>query len=155
MVMLSDILTIAFNNLFFTSGILETIDSGKITILTALDMFAAFDTLDHPTFFRRLQHTFGWSGFSSLGIRSYLTNRSSFVKIDSSTSPCTTICTGVLQSSLLDPLLFVLFISPAANVINTDLSNINNLLSFTNMLMTPSCTSAQTLLHLYTGCFDT
>ena len=33
-----------------TNDIMETIDSGKITILTALDMSAAFDTLDHITF---------------------------------------------------------------------------------------------------------
>ena len=37
------------------------IDSGKITILTALDMSAAFDTLDHITLLHRLQHTFGLS----------------------------------------------------------------------------------------------
>ena len=30
-----------------TNDIMETIDSGEITILTALDMSAAFDTLDH------------------------------------------------------------------------------------------------------------
>ena len=45
-----------------TNDILETIDSGKITILTALDMSAAFDTLDHATLLHRLEHTFGLSG---------------------------------------------------------------------------------------------
>ena len=45
-----------------TNDILESIDSGKITILTALDMSAAFDTLDHITLLHRLQHTFGLSG---------------------------------------------------------------------------------------------
>ena len=80
------------------------IDSGKITILTALDMSAAFDTLDHTTLLHRLQYTFGLSGFVITWIRSYLTNRSSFVKIDSSSSPCTTIDTGVPQGSVLGPL---------------------------------------------------
>ena len=56
------------------NDIMETIDSGKITILTALDMAAAFDTLDHNT----LLHTFGLSGYVISWIRSYLTDRLSF-----------------------------------------------------------------------------
>ena len=113
-----------------TNDIMESIDSGKITILTALDMSAAFDTLDHITLLHRLQHTFGLSGYAISWIRSYLTDRSSFVKIDSSSSPSPTILTGVPQRSVLGPLLFVLFISPIANVINPDQSNQNNTVSF-------------------------
>ena len=113
-----------------TNDIMETIDSGKITILTTLDMSAAFDTLDHITLLHRLQHTFGLSGYVISWIRSYLTDRSFFVKIDSSSSPSTTILTGVPQGSVLGPLLFVLFISPIANVINSDQSNQNSIVSF-------------------------
>ena len=109
---------------------METIDSRKITILTALDMSSAFDTLNHITLLLRLQHTFGLSGYVISWIRSYLTDRSSFVKIDSSSSPSTTILTGVPKGSVLGPLLFVLFISPIANVINPDQSNQNNTVSF-------------------------
>ena len=57
-------------------------------------------------------------------------SRSSFVKIDSSLSPVTTILTGVPQGSVLGPLLFVLFISPIANVINPGQAGNNNLVSF-------------------------
>ena len=89
-------------------------------------MSAAFDTLDHITLLHRLQHTFGLSGYVISWIRSYLT----FVKIDSSSSPSTTILTGVPQGSVLGPLLFVLFISPIANVINPDQSNQNSIVSF-------------------------
>ena len=73
-------------------------------------MSAAFDTLDYITLLHRLQHTFGLYGYVISWIRSYLTDRSSFVKIDSSSSPYTTILTGVPQGSVLGPLLFVLFI---------------------------------------------
>ena len=93
-------------------------------------MSATFDTLDHATLLHRLEHTFGLSGFVISWIHSYLTNRSSFVKIDSSSSTCTTISTGVSHGSVLGLLLFALFISPFAKVINPDLSETTNLVSF-------------------------
>ena len=92
--------------------------------LTKTHLFSTF------TLFHTLQHTFGLSGCAISWIRSYLTDRSFFVKIDSSSSPSTTIHTGVPQGSVLGPLLFVLFISPIANVINSDQSNQNNTVSF-------------------------
>ena len=70
-----------------TNDILETIDSGKITILTALDMSAAFDTLDHATLLHRLRHTFGLTGCVISWICSYLTNRTFFVKINLTCHP--------------------------------------------------------------------
>ena len=111
-----------------TNYIMENIDSGKI--LTALDMSAAFDILDHITLLPRFQHNFGLSGYGISWIRSYLTDRLFFVKIDSSSSPTTTILTGVPQGSVFNPLLFVLFISIIANVINPDQSNQNSFVSF-------------------------
>ena len=115
-----------------TNDILENIDSGKITKLTALDMSAAFDTLDHATLLHSRDETkciFGLSGFVISWIQSHLFSRSSFVKIDSSSSPITTILTGVSQCSVLGPLLFVLFISPIANVRNPGQAS-NSLVSF-------------------------
>ena len=72
-------------------------------------------------------------------LRSYLTARSSFVKIDSSSSPSTTILTGVPQGYVLGPLLFVLFISPIANVINPDQSNQNNTRGYSNVQLDTKC----------------
>ena len=113
-------------------------------------MSAAFDTLDHATLLHRLEHTFGLSGFVISWIRSYLTNRSFFVKIDSSSSTSTSISTGVPQGSVLGPLFFVLFISPVANVINPDLAETSSLVSFHQYADDTQLyigTNASTLVH--------
>ena len=74
-------------------------------------------------------YTFGLSGFVISWIQSYLKNSSSFVKIDSSSSPSSRISTCLPQGSVLGPLFFVLFISPVANVINPGVSEASDLIS--------------------------
>ena len=84
-----------------------------------------------PHFFIGFSTPLVYLAMSSLGFA--LIWLTKFVKIDPFSSPNTTniaICTGVLQGSVLGPLLFVLFISPVANVINPDLSNTSNIVSF-------------------------
>ena len=117
-------------NAIVTSQAQHNTNEGVLHSNLAFSMSAAFDTLDHNTLFHRLRHTFGLSGYAISWICSYLTDRSSFVKINSSSSPSTTILTGVPLGSVLGPLFFVLFISPIANFINSDQSNQNNTVSF-------------------------
>jgi hypothetical protein len=58
----------------------EAFDSGRATILVALDLSAAFDTIDHNTLVGRLHHTFGVSGAALDWLRSYLGNRRSCMR---------------------------------------------------------------------------
>ena len=86
--------------------------------LVALDLPAAFDTLDHATNIDRLRHTLGIESSAIDWLTSYLTNRSQFVKFGDVLSPPTHCSIGVPQRSVLGPILFSLFISPVAGVIS-------------------------------------
>ena len=74
------------------------------TILVALDLSAAFDLVDHKLLISRLKTSFGVDGLVLQWIWSYLTDRSQFVSLGSSTSPPTPCSIGVLQGSVLGPL---------------------------------------------------
>ena len=83
------------------NDIYRSIDARKLTLLVALDISAAFDALEHDILLKRLEHTFGIKGCALNWIRSYLSGRTLFVKVDDSTSaekyPC---LFGVPQGSV-------------------------------------------------------
>jgi hypothetical protein len=82
-----------------------------------LDLSAAFDTIDHRILLHRLENWFGVSG-SALGLlSSYLTGRSQSVIINGHCSPSEPLATGVPQGSVLGPLLFTIYTTPVAHLI--------------------------------------
>ena len=89
----------------------------QVTVPIGLDLSAAFDTVCHRTLLQRLQSEFGVSGTALSWIRSYLTDRKQFVKLGLRKSHETKLEVGVPQGSVLGPLLFAVYCSPAADVI--------------------------------------
>ena len=101
------------------NDIFADIDAKKVTVLIALDLSAAFDTLDHSTVLQRLSNSFGLSGPALDWVKTYLVGRSQFAKVDSAVSQTLGCDFSVPQGSVLGPLIFSLFISPVANLISS------------------------------------
>jgi len=96
----------------------SNIDGGRSTLLVALDLSAAFDTVEHSVLLTRLHNSFGVTGVVGNWITSYLTDRSQFIHVGSESSAVTDCPCGVPQGSVLGPLFFVAYISPVACLAN-------------------------------------
>ena len=91
--------------------------TGHAAVLVLLDLSAAFDTLDHNILIDILNRHFNISDLALSCFRSYLSQRSLFVKMDNFSSSFTSLNSGVPQGSVLGPILFSLYTSPMCSII--------------------------------------
>ena len=82
-----------------------------MSILSLLDLSAAFSKVDHSVLITRLHATFGCSGTVPGWFISYLSCRSQTVFVDHELTSSVLKC-GVPQGSVLGPLLFILYTHP-------------------------------------------
>ena len=108
-----------------------SVDSGKAVALTLLDLFAAFDTIDHSLLYDCLHDWFGLNGTVLSWIKSYLSNRKQKIKIGDSFSEAVILPFGVPH--------WVLSFSPSTLVPSVKLFQ-NSMLLITYMPMTPRST---------------
>src|SRR3989442_7236666 len=93
------------------------------SLLLSVLISSAFDTIDHQILLDRLASFYSFSGLALSLLRSYLSDRTHHVVVQSSSSPAFHITTGVPQGSVLGPLLFSLYTSPISHILeNTNIS---------------------------------
>ena len=96
--------------LHLVNHLTKQMDTGKIPINIYIDLFKAFDTLDHAILLDKLNY-YGIGGVAYRLFHSYLSNRYQYVEFNGSISSTKVIDTGVPQGSILGPLLFLIYIN--------------------------------------------
>ena len=96
--------------------ILHALDDGDVSLLTLLDLSAAFDTID-TILLQRLEHLYGISGTPLNWFRSYLSNRTQTVIINNKLSQPSMLNFGIPQGSVLGPIFFILYTKPLTTLI--------------------------------------
>ena len=93
-----------------TDYLLDNMDKGRILGLTMVDLRKAFNLVNHKTLLQKLT-LYGLDDNALAWFTSYLSNREFYVSIDNHMSDKATIASGVPQGSILDPLLFVIYMN--------------------------------------------
>ena len=105
-----------FTLLYNQNDILSAQGRGELTALSLLDLSAAFETIDNDRSLSRLTEWFGIDGVVLQWVRTYLTGRSQFVKVNGVLSTPQLLLCGVSQGSVLGSHLFTMY-SPISSII--------------------------------------
>ena len=105
------------------NDVLCNMESQKLTALAAIDLSAAFDTVDHHVLLKVLQFRFGVTGLALNWFKNYLSPRGFKVCINTSYSKVRDISYSVPQGSINGPSLYSCYASTIKEVIprNTDI----------------------------------
>jgi len=109
-------------------------DRGEVSLLCMLDLSAAFDAVDHGILIDRLRQSFEVQGLALSWIESFLCDRSQVVSLADELSSRSLLSCGVLQGSVLGPLLLLVYCADVLDDVD---------LEYTPMQMTASCTFMQ------------
>ena len=101
--------------------IVDSLSRKERIIAIFMDLSKAFDTIDHNILLQKLNN-YGIRGIALSWIRSYLSDRQQYVFINNKSSSMLDIQCGVPQGSILELLLFLIYVN--------DIINLSSILSF-------------------------
>ena len=93
-----------------------SLNQGNISVLALLDFSSAFDTIDHPILVHRLHTDFGFTDAVLQWFSSYLTDRTHYVSLSNHCFAFAPVHLGVLQGSVLGPMLLSMYIKPLSAI---------------------------------------
>jgi len=88
-----------------------------VTLLGLLDLSAAFNCVDHDILLRRLRDKFCIAGSADDWTESFLSGRTQQVYYKGRLSTVSLLLYGVPQSSVIGPVLFLLYVAEGTDVI--------------------------------------
>ena len=103
------------------TNIIQVLDNQEVACLILLDLSVAFDTIDHDILLNRLKSRFAVTGVVLKWLGSYLKDRSQAMEIGvplsgGSRSEFSKLRLGILQGSVLGPILFTIYTVPIGNI---------------------------------------
>ena len=96
------------------SKILDAFNKNKYTLGILIDLSKEFDTVDHDKLLKKLD-IHGIKGQNLKWFHSYLTNRKQFITCPDQNTDLEVLGCGVSQDSILEPLLFLIFVNDLRN----------------------------------------